>query len=65
MPRDRKRKTNIGQDTEEMRAALLKISGGQKIKAVATLMNIPYTTLHRYNEKMKNHHLLILSTQKG
>lgn len=53
MPRNRKRKTCIGQHTEDdMRAALVKIREGQKIKSVARLMNIPYTTLYRYNKKM-------------
>lgn len=31
--------------------SLVKISKGQKIKTVAKTMNIPYTTLYKYNEK--------------
>lgn len=53
MPRDRVRKTNIGLYTEEqMSNALKRISDGQKIVAKST--GIPFTTLYRYNLKLKN-----------
>lgn len=55
MPRDRKRKTNIGLHTQnEMRAALRMIADGQKIRSVSKLTNIPFTTLYRYHNKIKN-----------
>ncbi|XP_047020138.1 uncharacterized protein LOC124636298 [Helicoverpa zea] len=54
MPRYKKRKTSIGLTTEEeMRNALQMIQNGQKIRAVARITNIPFTTLYRYNEKIK------------
>ncbi|CAG9769767.1 unnamed protein product [Ceutorhynchus assimilis] len=57
MPRNRERKTTIGLHTEQqMQNALRLISDGQKIRAVARTTHIPYTTLNRYLNKIRNNH---------